>query len=123
MDKIIAFIEKAIKNNLNIRTTNRNWGEISEACIYIYKSDDSEISIQYISEKSNHNLSITKGYLDWVTIEVSEMDIARFKVEIHKAQEYTKKKVIEYFNSFFKEEDDKQIGVDDLDDDDLDDDK
>ena len=123
MDKIIAFIEKAIKNNLNIRTTNRNWGEISEACIYIYKSDDSEISIQYISEKSNHNLSITKGYLDWVTIEVSEMDIARFKVEILKAQEYSKNKVIEYFNSFFKEEDDKQIGVDDLDDDDLDDDK
>ena len=64
-----------------------------------------------------------KGYLDWVTIEVSEMDIARFKVEILKAQEYSKNKVIEYFNSFFKEEDDKQIGVDDLDDDDLDDDK
>lgn len=118
-EDIISFIEKAIKNNLNIKTTVRNWGETSEVNITIYKDDDvySGIYIQHFSDKNHISLSVTRNYLDWVDVEVSEIDIAKFKLEVLKAREYSKNKVIDYFNNFFKEES-KPADINDLDNDD-----
>ena len=124
MNDIIAFIERAIKENLNIRTTHRNWGSnLEEYVINIYNSNEDLFVIQYLSNnkesvngKSN-SIQISKGLLDWVDIEVSDMDIALFKVEVLKAEKYSKNKVIEAFNNFFEKDDSKPTTIDDLDND------
>ena len=125
MNDIIAFIERAMKENLNIRTTHREWGSnLEEYVIHIYNSNEDLFLIQYLSSnkenvdgKSN-SIQISKGLLDWVDIEVSEMDIALFKVEVLKAEKYSKNKVIEAFNNFFGEEENKVVNINDLDNDD-----
>jgi hypothetical protein len=121
MNDIIAFIERAMKENLNIRTTHRNWGSFEEYVINIYNSNEDSFVIQYLNEeilnKKNNVIQISKGLLNWVDIEVSEMDIALFKVEILKAEKYSKNKVIEAFNNFFEKDDSKPTTIDDLDND------
>ena len=123
MNDIIAFIEKAMKENLNIRTTHRKWGSnLEEYAINVYNSDEELFVIQYLNteekpSKKNNVIQISKGLLDWVDIEVSEMDIALFKVEVLKAQEYSKNKVIEAFNNFFEKDNSKPTTIDDLDND------
>lgn len=120
MNDIIAFIERAMKENLNIRTTHREWGSFEEYVIDIYNSNEDLFVIQYLSNKESpdkkiNSIQISKGLLDWVDIEISEMDIALFKVEVFKAQEYSKNKVIEAFNSFFEEEENSPKTINDLD--------
>ena len=125
MNDIIAFIERAMKENLNIRTTHREWdSNLEEYVIHIYNSNEDLFLIQYLSSnkenvdgKSN-SIQISKGLLDWVDIEISEMDIALFKVEVLKAEKYSKNKVIEAFNNFFGEEENKVVNINDLDNDD-----
>ena len=121
MADIIAFIERAMKENLNIRTTHRKWGSnLEEYAINVYNSDEELFVIQYLNteekpSKKNNVIQISKGLLDWVDIEVSEMDIALFKVEVLKAQEYSKNKVIEAFNNFFDKEETRFKDINDLD--------
>ena len=121
MNDIIAFIERAMKENLNIRTTHREWGSnLEEYIINIYNSNEDLFLIQYLNtdlNKNKNSVQISKGLLDWVDIEVSEMDIALFKVEILKAEKYSKNKVIEAFNNFFEKDDSKPTTIDDLDND------
>ena len=123
MNDIVAFIERAMKENLNIRTTHREWGSnLEEYVINIYNSNEDLFIIQYLStekslNKKDNTVQISKGLLDWVDIEVSEMDIALFKVEILKAEKYSKNKVIEAFNNFFEKDDSKPTTIDDLDND------
>ena len=120
MNDIIAFIEKAMKENLDIRTTHREWGSnFEEYVISIYNSNEDLFVIQYLStenilNKKDNTVQISKGLLDWIDIEVSEMDIALFKVEVLKAEKYSKNKVIEAFNNFFEKEDSK-LTINDLD--------
>ena len=123
MNDIIAFIERAMKENLNIRTTHREWGSnLEEYVINIYNSNEDLFVIQYLNNKEsldekNNSIQISKGLLDWVDIEVSEMDIALFRVEVLKAEKYSKNKVIEAFNNFFEKDDSKPTTIDDLDND------
>ena len=122
MNDIIAFIEKAMKENLDIRTTHREWSSnFEEYVINVYNSDEELFVIQYLNEgssnKKNNVIQISKGLLDWVDIEVSEMDIALFKVEILKAEKYSKNKVIEAFNNFFEKDNSKPTTINDLDND------
>lgn len=119
MNDIIAFIERAMKENLNIRTVYRKRGSNLEECIINVYNSNKEFAIQYLNteespNKKNNTIQISEGLLDWVDIEVSEMDIALFKVEILKAEKYSKNKVIEAFESFF-EEDNKLKTINDLD--------
>ena len=111
MNDIIAFIERAMKENLDIRTTHREWGSnLEEYVINIYNSNEDLFLIQYLHTDLNENknsVQISKGLLDWVDIEVSDMDIALFKVEVLKAEKYSKNKVIEAFNNFFEKDDSK----------------
>jgi hypothetical protein len=122
MNDIIAFIERAMKENLNIRTTYRSWGSnLEEYVINIYNSNEDLFVIQYLNTDLNgkeNTVQISKGLLDWVDIEVSDMDIALFKVEVLKAEKYSKNKVIEAFNNFFGEEENKVVNINDLDNDD-----
>ena len=70
-----------------------------------------------IKIKKNNTVQISKGLLDWVDIEVSEMDVALFKVEVLNAEKYSKNKVIEAFNNFFEKDNSKPKTIDDLDND------
>ncbi len=116
MNDIIAFIERAMKENFDIRTTCREWdSDIKEYVINIYNSNEDLFVIQYLNTKKENTIQISKGLLDWVDIEVSEMDIALFKVEVLKAQEYSKNKVIESFNNFFEKDSSKPTTINDLD--------
>ena len=121
MNDIIAFIERAIKENFEIRTTYREWNSnFKEYIINIYNSNEDLFVIQYLNteerpSKKNNVIQISKRLLDWVDIEVSEMDIALFKVEVLKAQEYSKNKVIEAFNNFFEKDSSKLTTINDLD--------
>ena len=122
MNDIIAFIEKAMKENLDIRTTHREWSSnFEEYVINVYNSDEELFVIQYLNEgssnKKNNVIQISKSLLNWVDIEVSEMDIALFKVEILKAEKYSKNKVIEAFNNFFEKDNSKPTTINDLDND------
>ena len=122
MNDIIAFIEKAMKENLDIRTIHREWGSnFEEYIINVYNSDEELFVIQYLNEgssnKKNNVIQISKSLLDLVDIEVSEMDIALFKVEILKAEKYSKNKVIEAFNNFFEKDNSKPTTINDLDND------
>lgn len=116
MNDIIAFIERAMKENLEIRTIHREWdSDFKEYTVNIYNSNEDSFVIQYLSAKKDNAIQISKGLLDWVDIEVSEMDIALFKVEVLKAQKYSKDKVIEAFNTFFDNKKDDPITINDLD--------
>ena len=121
MNDIIAFIERAMKENFNIRTSHREWNsDFEEYVISIYNSNEELFVIQYLSTKENLNkkdniIQISKGLLNWVDIEVSEMDIALFKVEVLKAEKYSKNKVIEAFNNFFEKDSSKLTTINDLD--------
>jgi len=119
MNDIIAFIERAMKENLNIRTTHRNWGSnLEEYVINIYNSNEDLFVIQYLNTDLNgkeNAVQISKGLLDWVDIEVSDMDIALFKVEVLKAEKYSKNKVIKAFNNFFEKDNSKPTTIDNLD--------
>ena len=123
MNDIIAFIERAMKENLDIRTTHREWdSNFEEYVISIYNSNEDLFVIQYLStenilNKKDNTVQISKGLLDWIDIEVSEMDIALFKVEILKAEKYSKNKVIEAFNNFFEKDNSKPTTINDLDND------
>lgn len=117
MNDVIAFIERAMKENLKIRTTARDWDSLTELVITIYnKEEENTITIQCLSSSKDNDyfIELTSEYLDWVKIEVSEMDIAQFKVEILKAQEYSRNSVIKCFNSFFEKES-KPTDINDLD--------
>ena len=121
MNDIIAFIERAMKENFGIRTTYREWSSsFKEYTINIYNSDEDLFVIQYLNTEESLNkkdniIQISKRVFDWVDIEVSEMDIALFKVEVLKAQEYSKNKVIEAFNNFFDKEETRFKDINDLD--------
>ena len=119
MNDIVAFIEKAMKENLNIQTTIRDWDNIKLYTIHVYDSNEDAFIIECLNsstDKGKNYVQISKGVLDWVNIETSEMDIALFKVEVLKAQEYSRNKVIEAFNNFFKDEESKFKDINDLDD-------
>lgn len=122
MNDIIAFIERAMKENLNIRTMHREWGSnLEEYVISIYNSNEDVFVIQYLNrnkeslDENRNSIQISKGLLNWVDIEVSEMDIALFKVEVLKAEKYSKNKVIEAFNNFFEKKVDRPKDINDLD--------
>ena len=111
MNDIIAFIERAMKENFDIRTNISN--SVPEYAITIYNFNEDVFCIQYSSY--DDSVSISKGCLDMITIEASEMDIALFKVEVLKAHEYSKNKVIEAFNNFFDKDSSRPTTINDLD--------
>ncbi|MEE3343914.1 MAG: hypothetical protein VZS44_07490 [Bacilli bacterium] len=108
MNDIIAFVEKAMKENLDIKVIDY----VENAIIRLYGIDNKCFGIDLINDgyiilKGSHDVSIE--------IKMSEMDIALFKVEVLKMKKYSENKVIEYFNNFFEEEDFKPTTINDLD--------
>ena len=116
MNDVIAFIEKAMKENLDIETRIRESKEYNQYLIYIGFSKEKCVTIEVFSDKYNRRyIELRKTALDPLTIEISEMDVALFKVEFLKVQEYSKNKVIECFNNFFDIDEAKPTTINDLD--------
>jgi hypothetical protein len=116
MNDVIAFIEKAMKENLDIETRIREPKEYNQYLIYIGFNKEKCVTIEVFSDKYNRRyIELRKTALDPLTIEISEMDVALFKVEFLKIQEYSKNKVIEYFNNFFDTDEAKPTTINDLD--------
>jgi len=113
MNDIIAFIERAMKENFNIQTFIKDYSKL-EYSIEIFNNDEYLVFRAYSDSNSNH-IQIIKEYSNDVNIEISDIDIALFKVEVLKAQEYSKNKVIEYFNNFFEKDSSKLTTINDLD--------
>ena len=108
MNDIIAFVEKAMKENLDIKVIDYE----ENAVIRFYDVDNKWFGI----DLSNNECITLKGSHDVsIEIKMSEMDIALFKVEILKMKKYSENKVMEYFNNFFEEEDFKPTTINDLD--------
>lgn len=111
MDDIIAFIERAMEENLNIKTWIR--GGLGEYTINVSKSNGDYITISYMDPNS---LKIFTNPWDFVEIEVNEIDLALYKVTILKAGEYSRNKGIEYFNNFIDKKYSGPTTINDLDD-------
>ena len=117
INDIIAFVEKAMQENLNIR----KWDNFEELSITIYDPEEypNGFSISCFSENNSSKIQMTETYSNWVDIETSEMDIAQFRVLVLKADEYSKNKVIEKFKNFFNNETrEKILNINNLNDDD-----
>lgn len=117
MDDIIAFIERAMKENLKMATDTQDYTNFSLCRIEVCKTADECVVFEIYKNDNCCGAKIRQGILsNWVDIEISEMDFALFKVEFLKAQEYAKNKVIKAFNDFFKDMDSRPTTINDLDD-------
>lgn len=114
MNDIIAFVEKAMECNLNVKV----WGEYGEIDI-AQQNHDKYIEIRPVwIEKDNFEaICISKPELNYYILNnLTELEVASFKFLCAKVREYSMNKTLEYFNNFFKEEDSKLKDINDLDD-------
>ena len=114
MNDIIAFIDKAMDKDYLVYT------DISKDCyimITINCSSDDNFLIGFTYAKlfdGTNSFTISKHRFNQVEIELTESDILKFELEALKVKEYSKNKLINYFNDFFKK-DSKVIDINDLD--------
>lgn len=117
MNDIIAFIERAMKENVEMHADIREFcNNFKEYLIEIYNNDEYSLIFKASLDDVDNKVQIIKPHFNAVTIKISEMDIALFKVETLKVQEYSRNKVIEVFNTFFDKEDNRTKNIDELDD-------
>jgi len=114
MNDIIAFVEKAMECNFNVKV----WGECGEIDVVQKNPDNPDKRIEIRSEDNSFKaISInTYGFNHYIINNLTELEIASFKLLFAKAKEYSTNKTLEYFNNFFKEEDSKLKDINDLDD-------
>ena len=106
MNDVIAFVEKAMENNLDIKV-------MSNVDLKIYKSDGEHIIFWLLG----HDLAIDKPRCNEYRIEnISELDLSAYNYLLARVKEYSINKTLEYFDTFFKEENSKLTDINDLDD-------
>ena len=111
IDDIFAFIEKAIKKELDISTDyDEGSGYYS---INIFK-DNSCISFRLYSISKIIRIYCIGKTNSFCIKDISLEDIINFKSITIKADKYSTNKSIEYFNNFFKNKEDK-LTINDLD--------
>ena len=112
LNDVINFIQKAIDKNLEI-TVNRNYISIYKSrfykdCFEISFDDNEEKIILYIDCFFNDN-----GYK--IILENNE-DILKWKLFIENIKHYYHNCIENKFYNFFKEDDNKPVDINDLDD-------
>ena len=109
MNDIVAFIEKAMKNNMLIKVYKEE--------IEVIKDDDNFMQITRIYNDKNIPQWIRLNYKgNCYPIEFDSFDFSTFEYLKARAQQYSKNKTLEYFNNFFDEENKvKEITINDLD--------
>ena len=114
MNDIIAFVEKAMERNLNVKV----WGEYGGIDIAQQNSDKYiEIKPVWIERDNFKEICIIKQEFNYYILNnLTELEVASFKFLCARAREYSINKTLEYFNNFFKEEESKLTDINDLDD-------
>lgn len=115
MNNILAFVKKAMNDDLDISTFKDETTSYFTYNIEIKGKNryceirlcDKNIIIIYLPGLNNIRIK-----------NVPEQDLLLFKLLFLETEEYSNNKSLEYFNNFFKKEENKEVKVDDLDDDD-----
>ena len=114
MNDIIAFIDKAMdKNYIVCADIDKNY----YVMITINCSSDEDFLIGFRYARlcdGTKSFIMSKRRFNEVEIEFTESDILKFELEALKVKEYSKNKLIDYFNDFFRK-DSKVIDINDLD--------
>lgn len=109
MDDVIAFVKKAIQNNLKVRNCLfYNGLEIIDA------NSENKIYIELESD----NLRITTKSGEFYVNDLTEKDILQFKLVYEEVKSYQENNGIKDFKQFFKEDESKLSDINDLDDND-----
>lgn len=114
MNNILAFVKKAMNDDLNISTFKDETISYSTYIIEI-KGENRYCEIRLCDKNI---IIISMPGLNNIYIKnIPEQDLLLFKLLFLEVKEYSNNKSLEYFNSFFKNEENKEVKVDDLDDD------
>ena len=112
MNNILAFVKKAMNDNLDISTFK------DETTSYFTIEIKGENKYCEVRLYDKNTIIIYLSGLNNICIKnIPEQDLLLFKLLFLEAEEYSNNKSLEYFNNFFKKEENKEIKVDDLDDD------
>ena len=114
MNDIIAFIDKAMDKN---HIVHANVSKNHYVIISIYNDFNDHCSLiqfRYLKCEDEESFVIDRRHSSDIEIEFTESDILKFELEALKVKEYSKNKLIDYFNDFFKK-DSKVIDINDLD--------
>lgn len=115
MNDVIAFIERAIKEDLNIEVEYCDHTGYKYYVVQISDNNRKCFRIECIIKDNKITFELHQPRLNSVVMEISEMELALFKVEVLKAREYSKNKTIEAFNNFFEKDSSKPTTINDLD--------
>jgi len=109
MNDIVAFVEKAMKNNMELRR-----GDFFNEIIIHFPNYDVNIW-----KDSKNKLSIHIGILNpYIIDNLSDLDCSAFEYLCATVKEYSQNKTLEYFNNLFKDEKSKVTDINDLDEED-----
>ena len=107
MNDIVAFVEKAMENNLLIKV----YTEVIE----VIKDDDNYMQITRIRNDNDIPQWIRLNYKgNCYPIEFDSFDFSTFEYLMARAKQYSMNKTLNYFNNFFNETV-KEITINDLD--------
>ncbi len=95
MDDVIAFIDKAIEKNIDIRV-DTYYLEVS-VCI----NPCSEHSIRFEADFKDNSFKLFYNPYGQTQLEVSELDLAEFKAKALKTKKYSEYRIIENFRNYF----------------------
>lgn len=108
MNDIVAFVEKAMENNLKMCAVNNDM-------IKIYKNPNESIKFWYF--KNQISIKVEICYLNMYEINnLNDLDISTFEYLCARVKDYSQNKTLEYFNTFFKDEEFQFKDINDLDD-------
>ena len=114
MNDIVAFVEKAMRNNLNIEAYETQYNDGSQDNDIVIHLENDYFRFNLYTYGKTQYLTIYKDLNSFKIPNISELDIANFRLLVLKAKEYSENKVLESFNNFFSNEE-KNI-INDLDD-------
>ena len=95
MDDIIAFIDKAIEKNIDIRVDTYCLG--LSVCI----NPCSEHSIRFEADFRDNIFKLFYSSCGQIQLEVSELDLAEFKAKALKTKKYSEYRIEENFKNYF----------------------
>lgn len=98
MDDIIAFIDKAIEKNIDIRVDTHEFlcDEIS-ICV----NPRSEYSMIFEADFRHNKFVLYNNPYGKLQLEVSDLDLAEFKAKALKTKKYSEYRIIENFKNYF----------------------
>lgn len=94
MDDVLAFIDKAIEKNIDIKV-DTYFNDVS-----VHVNPNSEHYIIFEADFKNNKICI-KQSCGKVQLEVSDLDLAEFKAKALKTKKYSEYRIIENFRNYF----------------------